>query len=103
MLENNIIFYDGKYWVCEITTTDYPWSIDSPAYFGSPIYMWENWKLEMRRAWANWIRWEFSNNFTKNEIKEIRESIAYFLEFCKKMMGDFYHDCQEKKTFEKYL
>lgn len=101
MKEIPILFSEWRYWVIEEETTEYPWTLENPAYFCSPIYLNDENKLEMRRAGADWI-FSFNSvlwhNFSEKEINEIKESILKFLKFCEKHM-DYFKESSEYKTF----
>ena len=87
-----VILYDWRYRVVEFETNQYP-ARKYPAYFASPIYQNEEWKFEMRRAWADWISSEVSSivtDLTEDRIQEIKESIRQFLNFCRRMMKEYY-------------
>lgn len=87
-----VILYDWRYRVVEFETNQYP-ARKYPAYFASPIYQDEEWKFGMRRAWADWISSEVSSivtDLTEDRIQEIKESIRQFLNFCRRMMKEYY-------------
>jgi len=99
-----LAFYDGRYWVIEFSDTWYPWTEESPAYFWSPIYENKDWKLEMRRAWANRFAPQiFWHSLSEQQIGQIMDSINQYVEFCKDMMWDHYIWSDEQLVFWKIL
>ncbi len=77
-----IITNNWKTWVVGFETIEYPWSLENKSYFASPIYLNNDWKLEIRRAWADWCSYKQSKEFiwySKKDLEEIKESIEEFI------------------------
>lgn len=99
-----IVMHEWRYWVVEYETMEYP-AREYPAYMASPIYQNDEWKLEMRRAGADWLSSKYceETNLTEKQISEIKESIQKFLFFCKKIMKKDFSKSDECKIFEKFI
>ena len=100
MKELTICEYKDKQRVIEFITNEYPWNKDNLAYFASPIWLNDEWKFEMRRAWAEriypskiWIQIEVEKK------SQILLSIKNYIEFCKRVMWSWFIWSDVHKSF----
>lgn len=72
----------NRNWVVEYKSHKYPWSLESPIYWASPIWVNSQGKLEIRRAWFENMFCneciEF-NEYSSSQLQEIKDSIVIFI------------------------